>query len=396
MTRLARLDVAERRARLALRHRLVPDSRTDDVAAIADDLVAMHSTDPVTVYLSAFARMQSPSVEAVEKAVYDDRSVVRHHAMRRTLWLATPDVIRLMHAAATRKLVGPEHRRTARLLAESGIADPDAWLADARAQVLTALHEHGPMNTRRLGTKVPALGHKLQMAPGKKYAATVSAHTRVLLQLGFEGRIVRTRPASWISGAYTWAATDDWLDGGIGELDEREAAAQLAGRWLARFGPATTTDLKWWTGWTVALTTHALAACGAEPVDLEGRPGWVAPGDTQPVGPVDPWVALLPSLDPTTMGWKERDWYLDAACAEAFDTIGNAGPTVWVDGRVVGAWAQTADGEILTHYFLDVPPRRRRQVDQEADRLRAAIGDTRFSVRFPGRVSPRLLADAKR
>lgn len=396
MTGRPRFDNAERRARLALRHRLLPENRTDDVATIADDLVALHSTDPVTVFLSAMARMQSPSVEAVEKALYDDRSVVRHHAMRRTLWLATPDVVRLMHAAATRKLVGPEHRRTAKLLAESGIADPEAWLDDARQQVLAALHEHGPMNTRQLGAKVPALGHRLQLAPGKKYAASVSAYTRVLLQLGFEAQIVRTRPASWLSGAYTWAAMDDWLDGGIGAHDEKTAAAELAGRWLARFGPATTTDLKWWTGWTVALTRQALEDCGAEPADLEGELGWIAPGDRDAVGPVGPWVALLPSLDPTTMGWKQREWYLDPACADAFDDVGNAGPTIWADGRVVGAWAQARDGEIRYHYFLDVPQRVRRAVEEEGERLRAAVGDTRFSVRFPGRIQKQLLPEARR
>lgn len=402
MTRLPRIEVAERRARLALRHRLLPQTRTDDLPTIADDLVALHSTDPVTVFLSAMARMQNPSIRAVEKTLYGDRRLVRHHAMRRTLWVATPEVVRLMHAAATRRLVGPEHRRTTRLLAENGVADPDAWLADARERILAALHEHGPMNTRELGRRVPALGQKLQLAPGKKYAATVSAHTRVLLQLGFEGKIVRTRPASWISGAYTWAAMDDWLEGGIGDLDEREAATALAGRWLARFGPATITDLRWWTGWTAALTKHALAACGAEPVDLAGppgqggEPGWVAPGDQHPVGPADPWVALLPSLDPTTMGWKQRDWYLDPACVDVFDSMGNAGPTIWVDGRVVGGWAQAPDGEIRLHYLLDVPARRRRAVLEEAERIRAAVGEATFSVRFPGLVNTVLLGDGGR
>jgi hypothetical protein len=161
------IDVAERRARLARRHRLLPGLRTDDVATIADDVVALHSTDPVTVYLSAMLRMEHPSVEAVERSLYVDRAVVRHHAMRRTLWVATPDVVRLMHAAATRRLVGPEHRRTSRLLAENGIEDPDTWLADARDQVLDALHEHGPMTARSLGRRVPALTHTIVMAPGK-------------------------------------------------------------------------------------------------------------------------------------------------------------------------------------------------------------------------------------
>src|SRR4051812_11140300 len=157
-----RITVEARRARLARRHRLLPESRVDGpgaVARIADDLVALHSSDPVTVFLSAMVRMREPSVEAVERALYVDREVVRHHAMRRTLWVATPDVVRLMHVAATRKLAAPERRRTARLLSENGVADPEVWLAEARRQVLGALHEHGPLTARALGDKVPALRH---------------------------------------------------------------------------------------------------------------------------------------------------------------------------------------------------------------------------------------------
>ena len=60
--------MSERRARLARRHRLVPSTRTDDVAAIADSLVALHSSDPVSVFLSAMARMRHPSIAAVEDA----------------------------------------------------------------------------------------------------------------------------------------------------------------------------------------------------------------------------------------------------------------------------------------------------------------------------------------
>src|SRR4051794_6651719 len=373
------ITVAERRARLARRHRLVAAERTDDVADIADSVVALHSSDPVTVYLSATARMADPSIDRVERALYDDRSVVRHHAMRRTLWVATPDVVRLMHAAATRKLVGPEHRRTARLLAENGVDDPEAWLADAREQVLAALHEHGPMTARTLGDRVPALRHKIVMAPGKKYSAAVSAHTRVLLGLGFEGEIVRTQPTgTWINAAYTYAAMDSWLEGGLGDLHEAEAARDLALRWLRAFGPATTTDLQWWMGWTGATTKRALAACGAVPVALEEGTGWVAPGDEDPPEPVAPWVAVLPGLDPTTMGWKQRDWYLPAGCTDAFDRMGNAGPTIWVDGQVVGAWVQTPDGELRTRYLVEVPAERRAEVAHRLSEVADLLGDTRF------------------
>jgi hypothetical protein len=385
------VTVEERRARLARRHRLLADERTDDVAAIADSVVALHSTDPVTVYLSAMVRMRHPSVEAVERALYVDRAVVRHHAMRRTLWVATPDVVRLMHAAATRKLVGPEHRRTVKLLAANGVADPEAWLADARTQVLAALEQHGPMTARSLGTRVPALRQEIVMAPGKAYSATVSAHTRVLLNLGFEGRIVRTRPTgSWVNGAYTYAAMDSWLDGGLETPPEREAACDLALRWLRAFGPGTTTDLQWWAGWTGATTKAALADAGAIQVRLEEGTGWVAPGDEDLVEPVGPWVALLPGLDPTTMGWKERGWYLPAGAAHAFDRMGNAGPTVWVDGQVAGAWDQRPDGEIRTRLFTDLDRSHRSAVEERARELAELIGETRFTVRFPSPASTAL------
>jgi hypothetical protein len=389
------VPVEERRARLARRHRLLPGLRTDDVATIADDLVALHSTDPVTVYLSAMLRMEHPSVEAVERALYVDRSVVRHHAMRRTLWVATPDVVRLMHAAATRKLVGPEHRRTSKLLADNGIEHPDEWLAKAREQVLAALHEHGPMTARSLGLKVPALTHKVVMAPGKAYSASVSAHTRVLLGLGLQGEVVRTRPTgTWINGAYTYAAMDSWLDGGLGDVTEKDAAGELALRWLRAFGPATSTDLQWWMGWTAATTKHALAGSGAVEVLVDGGPAWVARGDEEPVAAAGPWVALLPGLDPTTMGWKQRDWYLPDACADTFDRMGNAGPTIWVDGRVVGGWVQAPDGEIRTRYLVDVPASRRAEVRRRAAEIARLLGETRFTVRFPSPVSAALFKEA--
>jgi hypothetical protein len=241
------------------------------------------------------------------------------------------------------------------------------------------------------------------LSPGKKYEATQAAHTRVLLQLGFEGEVLRTRPTgTWVNGAYTYAAADTWVPGGLGDLEERPAAAELADRWLRRFGPATTTDLQWWTGWTAGLTRHALADCGAVPVEVEPAegaatvPGWVAAGDEEPVAHAgeEPavWAALLPGLDPTSMGWKQREWYLPDAAADLFDGNGNAGPAVWADGRVVGAWAQAPDGEIRTRYFVDVPSRTRRAVTDAAETLATVIGDARFTVRFPGVAHRALLA----
>jgi hypothetical protein len=386
------VEAEERRARLAVRHRLLPRLRTDDLPRLVDDLVALHSSDPVTVYLSALARMATPSLDAVGRALYEDRSLVRHHAMRRTLWVGTPDVVRRVHAAATRALVAPERRRLCAMLAAAGVADPEDWLAGARNLVLADLEAHGPSTAREIGQRVPALARPLRLPSAKQDDPTQAAHTRVLLNLGFAGDVLRVRPTgSWVNGAYRYAVAQSWLPGGFGNLDPRAAAAGLAEHYLRRFGPATTADLQWWAGWTGTTTTRALADCGAVPVELDSGRSWLAPGD-EDVPETGPWVAALPSLDPTTMGWKQRDWYLPAAAADAFDRNGNAGPTLWVDGRVVGAWAQHRDGRLLTHYFEPVPTARRDELDQRLAELAAEIGSTRFSVRFPGRIQSRILA----
>ena len=72
-----RIGVGERRARLAVRHHLAPAARAADVVTVARDLVALHATDPSTVYLAAWARLRTPAVEDVSRAIYDDRALVR-------------------------------------------------------------------------------------------------------------------------------------------------------------------------------------------------------------------------------------------------------------------------------------------------------------------------------
>jgi Winged helix DNA-binding domain len=392
-----RIDAAERRARLAQRHRLAPAYRTDDVVAIADDLVALHSSDPVSVHLSVLSRMRNPTLAAVEKALYDDRTLVRHHAMRRTLWVGGHETIRLAHAAATVDLHRVQLRNLQAALRGGGIPDPDAWFAAGRAAVLALLAE-GPTTAREVGKRLPDLAVPVPIGTGRQ-VTTAAAHTRLLLVLGFAGDVVRARPTgTWINGQYRWAAAEAWLPGGIATgLDKRAAAAGLARRWLRAFGPGTRTDLQWWAGWTAATTTRALADVGAVTVELDEGPGLVLPDDLEPVAAVEPWVALLPGLDPTTMGWKERTWYLDPeVAAGVFDRNGNGGPTVWVDGRIVGTWVQRRDGTVVTHLIADVDPARRAGIDDAAARLQELLGDVRFSVRFPAPVQPALLGAALR
>ncbi len=392
---MARLiSTAERRRRLGVRHRLALEHRTDDVAAITESLVALHSSDPATVHLTAAARMASPAISAVEAALYDDRSIVRHHAMRRTIWVFTRANVRRAHAATTEKIAANELKRNlAAIESSTDFADPAAWFADARKEVTALLAEHGSLGTRKVGQMLPHLAVPIEYGSAKN-TATLNAHSKVLQNAAFDGDVVRGQPRSWISSEYPWQATETWLGEPIAGLDKREAAAELVDAWLRSFGPGTETDLVWWFGDTKTLIRNALADCGAIEVVLDdGSPAWVAAGDDADTDAAEPWVRLLPGLDPTSMGWKERDWYIEPDYVEPmFDRFGNIGPAIWVDGRIVGGWAQREDASIVHELFEPLSTAEQQLLDDAIDQMQAIVDGVCVKPRFPARMQKRLLA----
>ncbi|MGH3360048.1 MAG: winged helix DNA-binding domain-containing protein, partial [Nocardioidaceae bacterium] len=214
--------------------------------------------------------------------------------------------------------------------------------------------------------------HPLEPVPGEQL------RRRVLTLLGAQGRMVRGAPrGDWTSRAHTWEPAERWWADGIEELDADMSRRLLATRWLHVFGPATVQDLQWWTGWSLTVTRTALTAVDTVDVDLDGTPGLALADDVDPIEPPEPCAALLPGLDPTPMGWKHRDWYLAEQHRPAlFDNNGNIGPTVWWDGRIVGAWAVRADGSIRTRLLEDVGSDAEKAVDDAAHALRPRLEDT--------------------
>jgi len=381
---LRRIGVQERRARLALRHHLAPAARAASAVEVATDLVGLHGTDPASVFLAAAARMRQPEVGAIERAMYEDRALLRMLGMRRTMFVVPVELVPVVQAACTNAIAAAQRSLLLRVLEESGIADdPKRWLEEVEEATIAALAARGQALAAELAEDEPRLREQISYAEGKSYASRQSVSTRVLLVLAAEGRIARGRPrGSWISGQYRWSLMESWLPGGMREWSTEAAQAELVRRWLAAFGPGTMADLRWWTGLTAGQVKRALASAGAVEVDLDGAPGLVLEGDLEPPAAVAPWVALLPALDPTVMGWSGRDWYLGEHGPTLFDRNGNAGPTVWWDGRVVGGWASRAGGEIAVRLLEDVGAEGAAAVEAAAGGLAGWLGGVRVTPRF--------------
>jgi hypothetical protein len=387
-----RIGVRERRARLGLRHRLAPGAQPaaqpGGPAEVAASLVAVHGTDPSSVYLGILARLADGDVPCVERALYQDRTLIRLLGMRRTVFVATLDDAALIQAACSRAVAARERRKLLGYLAESSVpGDVDGWLADVEQAALSALTARGEATAAELADDDPRLRTQIVLSRGKSYEGRQNVASRVLFLLAAQGHVVRGRPrGSWTSHQYRWSAMQLWRPGGLADWPTAAAEVELARRWLRAYGPATADDLRWWAGWGKTQLSRVLTELKPAEVDLAGVPGIALADDLAPVPEVEPWAALLPGLDSTPMGWQQRDWFLGEHGPRLFDQAGNIGPTVWWDGRIVGGWAQDRGGEIVCRFLEDAGSAAAAAVDAAAARLAGRLGDVRLSARTRGRT----------
>ncbi len=385
------IDDRQRRARLVRRHHLAGDAGSVEEAVRG--VTVLHATDPASVYLSVLARSATSTLADVATALYDDRSLVRLLAMRRTLFVVPSALVPAVHHGAALDVAAQQRQR---LLSQLGTlpTEPPAptgtalreWLEQAQEDTVAALQRRGTATGAQLSRDVPQLRTAFLPTTDKAWDVRRNVTTQVLTLTGLEGRIVRGRPqGGWTSRQHTWEPARAWWPEGIGELPDPRAALVTA--YLGRFGPATEADVAWWTGWTLRDTRGALAALDLEPVALDRGAGLVLAGDTGDDEPPAPAAALLPALDPTPMGWKEREFFLpeDSAATSGglYDRNGNIAPTVWWDGQVVGAWTVRPDGTVATALVTRLPRGAQRAVAEEVERLQARLEGAVVVPSFP-------------
>jgi len=261
----------------------------------------------------------------------------------------------------------------------------DALLARARldelqCQVLDVLGEKGPSTVQQISRAVPELKAKVAHDEGKAYAGEFSIGSRLVPRMCAEGLLIRARPrGTWRSNLYEYALLSDWLpEVNLESVTPQQARVWLVRRYLAAFGPATYSDVQWWTGFSKAETKGVLEELEPELVEvtIEGiSNGYLMlAGDAGRLGaftgPQSPYVFFLPALDPYIMGYQGRRRFLNSEHrAKVFDRAGNAQPTVWVDGRAVGAWGQSQDGSVIYRLFEPVSDEAQELLASEARRL---------------------------
>lgn len=377
-----RMTDEQRRAGLVQRHHLAGDAEAPLDAARA--VVVLHATDPATVYLSVLARCATASVPDVARVMYEERALVRMLAMRRTMFVVPRDLVPVIHHGASADVAARIRRQLLKQLAtlptEPEVPpDHEAWLSDIEGAVEAALEQRGLATGAELAADEPRLRTAFLPTSERAWDVRRTITSQVLTMMGAEGRIVRCEPrGSWTSRHHTWQPGSQWWPDGIDALDTASARQQLVTQYLHRFGPATETDVAWWTGWPLGITRATLSALETVTVELDGGSGVMLAPDSPGDGfdEANGAAALLPALDPTPMGWKERSWFLPADPTPLYDRNGNIGPSIWWRGEIIGGWAVRPDGTVATHLLVDRGSDARAAADEAAGKLEPRLAGT--------------------
>ena len=186
------MDLQQRRARVVRRHRL--DGSATSAAEAAGCVVALHATDPATVYLSALVRARSLSLTDVERELYDERAVVRLMGMRRTLFATPAATVPVVQAAAAAGVARTMRRTLVKQLSTlptdpalpSDPAAVEAWLDETIALTEAAARRLGQASGAQLGAAEPRLRTAILPSTEKSYDVRRTVTSQVLTLMATE------------------------------------------------------------------------------------------------------------------------------------------------------------------------------------------------------------------
>lgn len=349
-------------ARRMDRHALTEPATELDPADVAGVLCGAHAQIFSAAELSIGRRIAGATRADVQRAVWEDRTLVKTFGPRGTVHLLpTADLPMWTGALSTLPPSAPKHPEPVRFTpaqAEKVIGAIGEALADDELTIdeLTAALEDrlGPWACERT---MDAFQDKW---PRWRQLTSTAAHRGVLCFGANRGRqVTYTNPHRWRPA--------------FQPADGADALRTLVARYLHAYGPATPQHFAKWLNVPVRRAAELFAelADELEEVDLDGEPGWVVAGDTGMPAEPHRGIRLLPYFDAFVVAGQPRErLYPGPAATRALSPSGQAGnyPVVLVDGVVGGVWHQRRSGRrlaITVEPWRELTAAQRRELDDE-------------------------------
>ena len=338
--------------------------------AAASRLCGLHAQVMSSAELTVWARVEGLERQAVQRALWEDRTLVKTWAMRGTLHLLPAAELPLWHAALR---MSPRYLKPALWQKYFGITIEEL---DRLTQAVAAALDGRVMTREELVREVErltgsaAFGAKLALNSWGTILKPAAFTGRLCFGPSLGQRVRFTRPDTWLAPAPP--------------VDPEAAPAAIARRYLAAYGPATYRDFaRWWNGGGVTTARQWIASLGEEvsPVDLDGAQAWMLTADVRELRelPMQRSVRLLPGFDQYVVGASCHAEHLLPGDLRhrVYRPQGWISPILLVNGRMEGTWRHEVKGsriEVVIEPFVKAPVWVRRAAGQEAERLAAFFG----------------------
>ncbi len=337
--------------------------------------------------LSLRARTSLSGVEAVEKALWRAKTIVRAWAMRRTMFLLPAGEFSVFVRGTAKR---PEYNYLYALKRVASKGELDR-LMERIFEVMTE-----PRTRSEIARSLKSMGYKIRSRAGGGWGSTRSVPWVEVgtssLPVGF---LIHTMAARYAvcsgpnaGNEATYVRADRWLPNWK-DVSQQEAEEELLVRYLRAFGPATIADYAIWIGLYIrdAKTIWARVVDRLTPVDLDGQNAWALASDLPDLerARLDrTTVRLLPFFDSFILGHKSHRNIVDGANhARVYRQQGWVSPVVLVGGRALGVWSHTRKGETLEVRVAPFSGFSRGvslQVKREANELAGFLGCTDAKV----------------
>ena len=360
-------------ARRMARHALTEPATDLGPADIAGVLCGAHAQVLSAAELSIGRRIAGATRVDVQRALWEDRTVVKTFGPRGTVHLlSTADLPMWTGALSALPASVPMHPEPVRFTPEQ-VDEVVAAIGDALADTELTVDELTAAIVDRTG---PWAGERTMEAfqdrwPRWRQLTSTAAHRGVLCFGPNRGRnVTYTNPHRWLPGF---------------RPDDGDAALRtLVTRYLHAYGPATPQHFARWLAIPPRRAVDLFDELDGdlEHVELDGEPGWVIAGDTATPPQPHRGVRLLPYFDAFVVAGQPRErLFPGPAATRGLTPAGQAGnyPVLLVDGVVGGVWHQRRTGRKLA---ITVEPLRnltaahRRQLDDEVELVGAVMEAT--------------------
>ena len=238
------------------RHHLHQRAPAGAMLDVASQLCGLHAQVMSCAELTVWARVDYLDRRAVQRALWEDRTLVKTWAMRGTLHLLPAHELPLWHAAlgtSRRYLREKQWKNYFGLTLEEldRLTDAVATALDGRVMTREELVQEV---TRITGSK--AIGVKLGESSWGTILKPAAFSGRLCFGPSVGTRVQFTRPDTWLSCTHA-------------KMDPQAAAAIVARRYLAAYGPATYRDFARWWGGAMVTARQWIAALGDEATTVE-------------------------------------------------------------------------------------------------------------------------------